>query len=353
MRPSLSFPKLLLTLRGTHVNTIHSAINYTVTPPVGANYQNYLIGSQSCVIDSANRLWILDTGRALTPNGTLVPASYGGPKLIGVDLSTNQIIKTIVFPTTVAYSDSYLNDVRFDLRPSAAPGGQGIAYITDSSVEGRNGIVMADLGTGTSWRHLDGAPSTRPEQQFLAYLWGQPLYSWNPGQPFGYVGFGTDGIALSADGETLYWKVVAGRYLYSIPTARLRDTSLHSEVLAQGAIQNHGQTGVTDGMETDTNNFIYHMNAEQNAVGLFNPANGSDTIFVRDARLDWIDTFSVGFDGYLYFTNNQLAFGPGFYPGTDRRMRPFSLLRVPLPGNGTKPILGGGMSGNATMYDRA
>lgn len=116
------------------------AINYTTYPPTGANYQDYLIGSQSCVIDSKTRLWILDTGRALTPNGTLVPASYGGPKLLGVDLSTNQVIKTIVFPTTVAYADSYLNDVRFDLRASSAPGGEGIAYITDSSTEGRNGV---------------------------------------------------------------------------------------------------------------------------------------------------------------------------------------------------------------------
>lgn len=315
------------------------AINYTTYPPTGANYQNYLIGSQSCVIDSQNRLWILDTGRALTPNGTLVPASYGGPKLVGVDLSTNEIIKTIVFPTTVAYADSYLNDVRFDLRASAAPGGEGIAYITDSSSEGRNGIVMADLGTGESWRHLDGHPSTRPEQQFVAYLWGVPLYAWRPGLPFSYTAFGTDGIALSADGETLYWKVVAGRNLFSIPTARLRDTSLHSEVLAQGAIQNHGQTGVTDGMETDSNGLIYHANMEQNAVSVFNPKNGSDALFVRDLRLDWIDTFATGFDGYLYFTNNQLVFGSGFYPGTDRRTKPLSLWRVPLPNNGTKPTV--------------
>ena len=276
------------------------AINYTTSPPSGANYQDYLIGSQSCVIDSASRLWILDTGRALTPDGTLVPASYGGPKLIGVDLSTNEVIQTIVFPITVAFADSYLNDVRFDLSTNTA-------YITDSSVEGRNGIVVVNIETGESWRHLDGHPSTRPEQQWVSYLWGIPLYGWRPNQPFNYGAFGTDGIALSADGKTLYWKVVAGRYLFSIPTERLRDNSLNSEVLAQGAIQNHGQTGVTDGMETDSNGLIYHGNMEQNAISVFNPQNGSDALFVRDARLDWIDTFATGFDGYLYFTNNQLV----------------------------------------------
>ena len=82
------------------------SINYTTTPPTGANYQNYLIGVQSVVIDPANRLWILDTGRAATPNGTIVPASYGGPKLIGVDLTNNTIFKTIVFDPTSAPADS-------------------------------------------------------------------------------------------------------------------------------------------------------------------------------------------------------------------------------------------------------
>jgi len=256
-----------------------------------------------------------------------------------VDLTNDQIFKTIVFPTTVAYGDSYLNDVRFDLRPGVAPGGQGVAYITDSSVEGRNGIIIVDLGTGISWRHLDGSPTVHPVQQWSAYLWGVPLYQFRPGQPFTYGLFGSDGIALSADGATLFWKSVAGRYLFSIPTARLLADGPNSEVLAQAAINNHGQTGVTDGMETDTNNFIYHGNMEQDAISFFNPANGTDTLFVRDPRLNWIDTMSTGTDGYLYFTSNQLVFGPGFYPGTDRRQRPFSLWRARLPNNGSKPIL--------------
>jgi sugar lactone lactonase YvrE len=100
------------------------------------------------------------------------------------------------------------------------------------------------------------------------------------------------GIALSADGSRIYWKSVANRYLFSIPTERLRDRSPTSEVLAQSAINNHGQSGVSDGMETDTNGFIYHGNMEQNAVSIFNPANGTVNTFVRDPRLNWVDTVS-------------------------------------------------------------
>lgn len=77
------------------------AINYTTTPPskscalpvppgdvvsdqlnsAGANYQNYLIGVQSVVIDPIDRLWILDTGRVYTPDGkTLLQSSVSQVK---------------------------------------------------------------------------------------------------------------------------------------------------------------------------------------------------------------------------------------------------------------------------------
>jgi sugar lactone lactonase YvrE len=316
------------------------AVNYTTTPPTGANYQNYLIGVQSVVLDPQDRLWIVDTGRAQLADGTLVEASYGGPKLIGVDINSNSVIKTIVFPPTVAFGDSYLNDVRFDLRPSVSASGQGVAYITDSSSEGRNGIIIVDLGTGESWRHLNNIPEVSAERGFVPYVWGQPLYYIpGPGQPLTTVPLGSDGIALSADGEELYFGPVGGRGLFSVSTERLRDRSQSSELLAQAAVKNRGQRGVSDGFETDTNGFIYAGNMEQNEIGFYNPGNGTMTVLVRDPRIAWVDTMSVASDDYLYFTDNQLAFSKSFYPGTDRRQRPFALFRVKLPGNGTRVSL--------------
>src|SRR5690349_8594855 len=82
-----------------------------------------LVSVQSVVVDPANRLWILDTGSL-----HLGPTVPGGPKLVGVDLKSNQVFMTISFPSDVALPTTYLNDVRFDLRKGAG----GIAYITDS-----------------------------------------------------------------------------------------------------------------------------------------------------------------------------------------------------------------------------
>lgn len=89
------------------------AINYATSPATGVNYEDYLIGVQSVVIDPKDRLRLLDTGRAAMQNGTNVPASIGGPKLVGVNLQNSSIFATTVFPANVVYPDSYIN--MFDL----------------------------------------------------------------------------------------------------------------------------------------------------------------------------------------------------------------------------------------------
>ncbi|KAI4123525.1 MAG: hypothetical protein LQ338_005225 [Usnochroma carphineum] len=314
------------------------AINYTTNPPTGANYPNYFIGVQSVVIDPKDRLWILDTGRAATPDGTNVASSPGGPKLVGIDLRNDTIFQTILFPPTVAYSDSYLNDVRFDLRPSVTASGKGIAYITDSSQEGRNGIVIVDLGTGESWRHLDNTPEVRAERGFLPFIWGEVVYTLpRPGQPITFLSnFGVDGIALSPDGDTLFFSSVGSRTLYSIPTGRLRDRSLTSEIMAEASVVSRGQKGMSDGLDTDSNGLLYAGNFEDNAVNIYNPANSTVQVFTRDPTIAWTDSLAVATDGYVYFTENQLWRTKSYYPGTDRRVKPYVLYRARCPGNGTK-----------------
>ncbi|CAK45090.1 hypothetical protein AnigIFM63604_011116 [Aspergillus niger] len=319
-----------LTDSTTEVPYPSAEFNY---PPGGAttvNYANHLISVQSVVIDSKDRLWILDTGRANTANNTLLLSSYGGPKLVGVDLTTNKVFKTILFPRDAVYADSYPNDVRFDLRPDLPnTSGQGIAYLTDSSPEGRNGLIVVDLGTGKAWRQLDGLAITKAESDFRAFIWGDVVD----------VSTGTDGIALSADGETLYFGVVSGRDIYSIPTAVLRDDSAAGRTKAVKSVSKIVQKGVSDGYETDSEGRIYVGSFESNAINVVYPGNASVETFVRDPRMGWTDTMSVvslggnGTEGrgYLYFTENQLW--------RQEKERPFALFRVGLPGGAGKVVL--------------
>ena len=310
------------------------AINNSASPAVGATYENYLISIQGISIDALDRLWLLDNDRPLTKNWSSVPASPGGPKLVGVDLSTNQVIKTITFPASVASANSYLNDVRVDARSTlAGTAGQGVAYITDSATPG---IIIVDLGSGESWRHLDNTPQVRPEPSFVAFVWGESTYG--SGQ-LTYGNYGADGLTLSADGETLYFTSTSSRYLYSVPTARLLARDTFSELLATQSIISHGQKGWSDGIETDSNDAIYVPDIEINAINIYFPGNGTVGVFVRDPRLAWMDSLAVAADGYLYWTSTQLWRTPGQYPGTDRRVPPYALFRVPCPDGGKKVIL--------------
>lgn len=83
-------------------------------------------------------------------------------ELVCVDLEINKVVKKIFFPQDVALPSTYLNDVRFDLR--YGKGGQReIAFITDSSQQGPNGIIVVDLESGKK----AGAGSTTIHQPRL------------------------------------------------------------------------------------------------------------------------------------------------------------------------------------------
>jgi sugar lactone lactonase YvrE len=142
-----------------------------------------------------------------------------GPKLVCVDLESDEMIQTIAFPAEVALEMTYLNDIRFDLRRGKA----GVAFITDSSLAGPNGLIVVDLASGRSWRKLTDHPSTRAVDGFVAIIEGRPLAG---------ITIGADGIAISADGERLYFCPLASRRLYSVSVEALADEDAGDEAVA-------------------------------------------------------------------------------------------------------------------------
>jgi sugar lactone lactonase YvrE len=189
-----------------------------------------LVSVQSVVVDPIDRLWILDTGSPL-----FEPTKYGGPKLVCVDLKTNQVINKILFPQSVALRTTYLNDIRFDLRL----GKEGVAYITDSSQNGPNGIIVVDLASGESWRRLNDHPSTKSAdlQTFIPIVEGRAFVVKQQDEKNGSVklaaNMGSDGIAISATGELLYYCPLASRKLYSVSTKGLIDRTRDDQYVSQ------------------------------------------------------------------------------------------------------------------------
>ena len=285
------------------------------------NAAETFVSVQSVVVDPDNRLWVLDTGSI-----NFAPVVEGGPKLVGINLSTNKIFKTIRFSGDVVLPTTYLNDVRFDLTKGKA----GVAYITDSSGTGPNGIIVVDLATGKSRRLLNNHPSTQAQKNFLPFVEGRPLMERVPNESPKYLALGSDGIALSSDGSRLYYCPLASRRLYSVSTDALLDTSLTAAQVAQ-TVKDEGMKPASDGLESDAEGRVYATAYEQNAIVRMKPDGLYETV-VSDPRMLWPDTMSLTGDGYLYFTANQLHRQPNYHNGQDLRVKPYSLFRVKVDG---------------------
>jgi sugar lactone lactonase YvrE len=269
---------------------------------------DHFVCVQSVVADRQGNLWVLDA--AAPAQGAVVPM---GPKLVKIDIATSQVLQTVSFDPTVAPQGSYLNDVRF------SPDG-GTAYITDSGARGA--IVVVDLARGTARRVLDGDPSTQPEKTVQVKADGAVLR-----RPDGRgVEFSADGIALSPDGQFLYWQAIKGRTLYRVPTGALGSPAMAAKLPSM--VEKVGDNGPADGLLFGKDGRLYVTSPEDDSVKV-RDASGLKTL-VRDARLRWPDTLSQGPDGALYVTSSRIQDMSWYKPANPAAL-PTTLFRIATP----------------------
>jgi sugar lactone lactonase YvrE len=281
-----------------------------------------LFSVQSVVVDAADRLWALDTGSVNM--GPIRGQEW--PKLVAIDLGTNEVVRTIRFPPDVVLPTTYLNDVRFDLRRGA----EGTAFITDSSAEGPNAILVVDLASGRSWRKLHDRSAVKADKTFVATLEGEPVLMREPGKLPRAALVGADGISLEATGARLWFCPLASRSLYSVSLDALADESLPDREVER-TLQKEKRKFASDGLEADAQGNLYLTDWEHNAVVVRRPDGRYETI-AEDRRMWWPDTLCLADDGYLYFTANQLHRLPKFHDGWDLRRPPMYLFRVKTSG---------------------
>ena len=272
--------------------------------------EDHWVCVQALFADPRGSLWVLDPAAPATER-----VVEGGPKLVQIDLATDQVVDVFGFDEEIAPQGSYLNDVRF------SPDGR-YAYLTDSGARGA--IVVVDLQDSQAWRLLDGHPSTQPEKDVVVTVEGKPVR-----RPDGRgVEFAADGIALSPDGRYLYWQALTGRTLYRVATDALIDDEVSEEEVAE-RVERVGENGVSDGLWIDARQRMYVSALEENAVKVRDLAAGDEppTMLVRDARLRWPDTFAEGPDGAIYVTASHIQDMPWYVPGSPPQV-PTALFRI-------------------------
>lgn len=271
--------------------------------------QNHFNNAQAAWPDENNNLWILD------PSNPGEEATFAaGVKLLKVNLATNKVERIYRFED-LPREKMALNDMRIDTR-------RQMAYLSEPKTAS---IIVLNLQTGKSRMVLTDHSSTKAEKDFKLHLDGKAVVDKN-GKAFSS---NVNGIALTKDGKYFYYRAINQTKLYRLPVEYLATPALNDSAIAQH-VELVGETGISHGMIADAKGNIFLSDSPEKAIRYVTPDGRFETL-VRDPRLIWPDTFSIGPDGYLYLTATQINRGPKYNDGEDKTEYPYRLYKIKLP----------------------
>ena len=263
---------------------------------------------QAVYVDDKNKLWVVDPASPFMKG--VYQYSY---KLVKIDLATNRIEKIYRFKT-VADVNSYVNDVRVDTKLN-------YAYLTNSN---EGGIFVVNLNSGKIRQVLQGNPSVISDPDYNFKIDGKILKQ--DGAP---VKINSDGIALTPDGDYLYYKPLTDDHLYRIQTKYLRDENLSPAKLG-AKVEYLGRFVTTDGMIFDKQNNLYMGDLENYRIIKITPDLKMHEL-VKSNLLIWPDGYSIA-NGYLYVSCSQLQKQPKYNTASPQwpPATPFTIYKIKL-----------------------
>ena len=242
---------------------------------------------------SSDWLWALDMGYVAGET----EAPPGAQKVLVFDLQTGSMIKRIALDSASDRQGSFLNDIAVDEH-------RRFGYISDSGLrsapDNMVGIIVVDFASGTARRVLHKHPSLQVVPGVKVFSHGGEVWPGNP------MKLGINGIALSPDGNTLYWTVTTGLHAFSVSTDLLRN-SLSKDADISSAVQDIGDVGGnTDGIVTNANGNLYITDVTHGGIVKYDPLAKTMTLLASDAGVRWPDTPTIDGGGNLIFSSSNL-----------------------------------------------
>ena len=249
-------------------------------------------------------LWVVDTGTARMGS----PVLPGGPKLVAIDLHTNQVVRTLPLDDVVKPA-SLVDDVRRRGTP---------LHRTEAGAPARTG---RDTQTGRGRRVRQNDPSTTARRPL--YAEGTALTD-PAGKP---VRVHTDQLEVSPDGKYLYFQVAAGP-LYRVETRYLNDPHLPAAALSR-QVKLFYDTPSTGGTAIDAAGHIYLADPNRQRIIKITP-DAQATTLLTDKRLLWPDALWLDNHGNLWIPAAQLNRIPSLHGGVDAFQPPVYRYKLPI-----------------------
>lgn len=269
----------------------------------------HYMNAQAAWPDDQDNLWILDPSNPMDE-----PTVAQGVKLLKINLTTNKVERIYRFED-LPREQIALNDVRIDTR-------RQLAYLSEPKTAS---IIVLDLKTGKSRMVLKEDKSTKAEPGFKLHIDGKDVVD-QTGKAFSS---NVNGIALTRDGKYFYFRAINQTKLYRIPVEYLANPALTDSELS-AKVETVGETGISHGMIADYKGNIYLSDSPNKAIR-YVTADGKLETLVKDKRLIWPDSFSIGADGCLYLTCSQINRTKKYNGGEDKVEYPFRLFKIKLP----------------------
>lgn len=257
--------------------------------------------------DADGYLWILDNGNQ----------SKSLPKLVAWDLNHNQLARVIYLPSPITLSNSFVNDLAIDLS-------RNVIYISDPIAGIESALIRVDLNTGLATRILQGHKSVIPENLDLI-IDGIPVQIKQADGTLIRPHLGVNGLVLDAQNEWLYFCPMHGTSMYRAKSADLCNPYL-SEVELASRVERYSNKPICDGISIDRDNNIYLGDLAVNGLGVIK-SDRSYQLIATDKKLPWIDSFSFGADGCLYFNCDRLHLSAPLNGGKDTSNPPYEIWK--------------------------
>jgi sugar lactone lactonase YvrE len=271
--------------------------------------QNVFNTPNGIVVDSKNRLWVLDHGLWM-PGGQAAQA----PRLFAFDLTTHQLVFRHDFSTEQIQTGNLPQDLAVDAE-------RGFVYVADGSGR-RPAIVTININT-KAVSVFSNHPSLAAENTDIimenkVLNFRQADGSYRPAR------FPLNPISLAADGNTLFFGAMNGQTLYSVPTQALRA----GDVQAIGAaVVKVADKPKSNGMSTDAEGNHFITNLETNGVERISK-DGSRSPLINHPGLLFPDSVRFGDGSWLYIAATQLNRAPIFSGQAESAQPPYLIARV-------------------------